>query len=111
MDAARFRPVQFRITYPISLVKFDFETSPESICLKALLRHAALSRYCAMPCRAPAYVKNVTCAFPHPITFPYFIIPASTTLATIPAMVDKSAPVKVYFVFVTFAARKYTLMV
>ena len=41
----------------------------------------------------------------------YIIHPASTTLITVPARVASSAPAKVNLVFVTFAARKYTLMV
>lgn len=45
------------------------------------------------------------------IIFPHPIHPASTTLATVPARVASRAPVRVYLVFVTFAARKYTLMV
>lgn len=41
----------------------------------------------------------------------YVINLVNTTLATVPARVANSAPVKVYLVFVTFAARKYTLIV
>ena len=49
--------------------------------------------------------------FPHALFVSIYIIPARPTLAAIPAKVDKSAPASVYLVFVTFAARKYTLMV
>lgn len=41
----------------------------------------------------------------------YTSILASTTLITVPASVASSAPVRVNRVLVTFAARKYTLMV
>ena len=41
----------------------------------------------------------------------YTIILASTTLITVPARVANSAPARVKRVLVTFAARKYTLMV
>lgn len=41
----------------------------------------------------------------------YIIHLVNITLATVPAKVASSAPVKVYLVFVTFAARKYTLIV
>lgn len=41
----------------------------------------------------------------------YINIFASTTLITVPARVASSAPAKVKRVLVTFAARKYTLMV
>ncbi len=44
------------------------------------------------------------------VSLPY-IRPANTTLATVPANVARSAPVSVYRVLVTFAARKYTLIV
>ena len=41
----------------------------------------------------------------------YYIMPARTTLAAMPAKVLRSAPASVHRVFVTFAVRKYTLMV
>lgn len=41
----------------------------------------------------------------------YIIHLVRTTLATVPASVASNAPVRVNRVFVTFAAKKYTLMV
>lgn len=40
------------------------------------------------------------------LAYGYTIIPASIILATIPASVDNNAPLRVYLVLVTFAARK-----
>ena len=42
----------------------------------------------------------------HRLAYGYTIIPARIILAMIPASVDSSAPLRVYLVFVTFAARK-----
>lgn len=57
------------------------------------------------------YWRSFFYGFLYHFRIPHPIRAASATLATVPARVASSAPVRVWRVFVTLAARKYTLMV
>lgn len=78
-------------------------TYTESLHTSILLTKTAFhceTLFCVIPNSMAENFDIILCKCPH------IIIRASTTLATVPASVASNAPVKVYLVLVTFAARK-----
>jgi len=93
------------ITCFISLIFYKY--------LELFSRFGHQTRVPPPACRpVTALQQALLCFFSLIILLIFYIIHlVNITLATVPAKVASSAPVKVYLVFVTFAARKYTLIV